>query len=99
TTGAAAAVAADARRLVTKRNRRLSHLAVWLLSLVPVLLLVFDFLSMRLGVNPIETITNRTGWWAMTMLVLTLAVTPLRRLFGWHALVRYRRQLGLATFI
>ena len=84
---------------MTKRNRRLSHLAVWLLSLAPVLLLVFDFLSMRLGVNPIETITNRTGWWAMTMLVLTLAVTPLRRLFGWHALVRYRRQLGLATFI
>jgi len=94
-----AAAGPDALRLVAKRNRRLSHLAVWFLSLVPALLLVFDFFTMRLGVNPIETITNRTGWWAMTMLVLTLAITPLRRLFGWHALVRYRRQVGLATFI
>src|SRR5690606_17599899 len=84
---------------VVKRNRRLSHLAVWLLSLVPALLLVFDGFTMRLGVNPIETITDRTGWWALTLLALTLAVTPLRRVFGWQGLVRYRRQVGLATFI
>lgn len=106
TTGAAAEAAAAAaagavatRRLVAKRNRRLSHLAVWLLSLLPALLLVFDGFTMRLGVNPIETITNRTGWWAMAMLAITLAITPLRRVCGWHALVRYRRQLGLATFV
>ncbi|HET8985791.1 MAG TPA: protein-methionine-sulfoxide reductase heme-binding subunit MsrQ [Trueperaceae bacterium] len=99
TTGAATRGSAATRRLVAKRNRRLSHLALWLLSLVPAALLVVDGFTMRLGINPIETITNRTGWWAMSMLAVTLAITPLRRVFGWHGLVRYRRQLGLATFI
>lgn len=88
-----------ADRAVAKRNRRLTHLAVWLLGLVPAGLLVVDGFTMRLGVNPIETITDRTGWWALFMLAATLSVTPLRRLFGWHGLVRYRRQLGLTSFI
>ena len=88
-----------ALRQVAKRNRRLGHVAVWLLGLVPAGLLIFDGFTMRLGVNPIETITDRTGWWALFMLAATLTVTPLRRLFGWHGLVRFRRQLGLTSFI
>lgn len=90
---------ADHVRRVAKRNRRLSHVALWLASLTPALVLVVDGFTGRLGVNPIETITNRTGWWALFMLAATLAVTPLRRLFGWQWVVRYRRQLGLATFV
>lgn len=86
-------------RVVAKRNRRLSHLGLWALSLVPAGWLVYDGFTGGLGVNPIETITDRTGWWALFSLAATLAVTPLRRLFGWHWAVRYRRQLGLATFI
>ena len=86
-------------RRAAKRNRRLAHVAVWLIGLVPAGLLLFDGFTDRLGVNPIETITDRTGWWALFMLAATLAITPLRRLFGWHGLVRYRRQLGLTTFV
>lgn len=86
-------------RAVAKRNRRLSHLGLWALSLVPAGLLVYDGFTGGLGVNPIETITDRTGWWALFALAATLAVTPLRRLTGRHWLVRYRRQLGLATFV
>ena len=51
-----------------------------------------------LGANPIETITHTTGDWTLRLLLLTLAVTPLRRLLGWNALIRYRRTLGLLTF-
>lgn len=87
------------RRVVAKRNRRLSHLGLWALCLVPAGLLVYDGFTGGLGVNPIETITDRTGWWALFALAATLAVTPLRRQFGWHGLVRYRRQLGLTSFI
>lgn len=94
-----AADLAARRRSAAKRNRRLSHLGVWLLGLVPAGLLIYDGFTGGLGVNPIETITDRTGWWALFFLASTLAVTPLRRLFGWHGLVRYRRQLGLTTFI
>jgi sulfoxide reductase heme-binding subunit YedZ len=52
----------------------------------------------RLGPNPIETITHATGDWTLRFLVLTLAVTPLRKLLGLPELIRYRRMLGLFAF-
>lgn len=63
--------------------------------LVPFGLLAFDAFGGRLSANPIEEITHRTGDWTLIMLLLTLSVTPLRRLtkFGW--LIRFRRMLGL----
>jgi sulfoxide reductase heme-binding subunit YedZ len=51
-----------------------------------------------LGVNPIEFITRSTGTWTLTFLLITLAVTPLRRLLGWNWLLRLRRMLGLFAF-
>lgn len=82
-----------------KRWRRISHLALWGLALTPAVVTLVQAFTNRLGFNPIETLTDRTGWWAIFHLVLTLAVTPLRRLTGWHWLVRYRRQLGLSAFV
>ncbi|MBX3144941.1 MAG: sulfoxide reductase heme-binding subunit YedZ [Trueperaceae bacterium] len=79
--------------------RRVSHLALWALCLYPAARLAYDFFTGGLSVNPIEDITNRTGWWALFALAATLAITPLRRLTKWHWLVRYRRQLGLTSFI
>jgi sulfoxide reductase heme-binding subunit YedZ len=52
----------------------------------------------RLGANPAEFIEHATGDWALQFLLLTLAVSPLRRLTGWNALIRYRRMLGLFAF-
>jgi sulfoxide reductase heme-binding subunit YedZ len=51
-----------------------------------------------LGANPIETITRASGEWALRFLLITLAVTPLRRLTGLHWLLRLRRMLGLYAF-
>lgn len=51
-----------------------------------------------LGANPAEFITRSTGDWTLRFLLLTLAVTPLRKITGWHALARYRRVLGLFAF-
>lgn len=51
-----------------------------------------------LGANPIETITRSTGVWTLRGLVITLAVTPLRRATGWNDLIRFRRMLGLFAF-
>ncbi len=86
-------------RAALERRRRTSHLALWALTLTPAAVTLVHAFTGGLGFNPIETLTHRTGWWAIVLLVLTLAVTPLRRLTGWHWLVRYRRQLGLATFV
>jgi sulfoxide reductase heme-binding subunit YedZ len=52
-----------------------------------------------LGANPVELVTRSTGTWTLVCLVATLAVTPLRRATGLHALVRLRRMLGLFAFL
>jgi len=48
--------------------------------------------------DPVEDITHLTGEWALRLLLACLAVTPLRRLFGWRGLAPFRRTLGLLAF-
>lgn len=66
--------------------------------LLPALLLLWDAFQQGLGANPVEEIIHRTGLWALRLLLLTLAITPLRRLTGWNELIRLRRMLGLYSF-
>jgi methionine sulfoxide reductase heme-binding subunit len=73
-------------------------IAIFILSLVPFLRLFVLGFQDRLGVNPIEFITHSTGFWTLTFLCITLAITPLRRLTGWLQLIRLRRMLGLFAF-
>jgi sulfoxide reductase heme-binding subunit YedZ len=71
---------------------------VFLLCLVPLGLLISRGGSDALGPNPVEAITHFTGDWTLRLLLVTLAVTPLRRLTGQAWLVRFRRMLGLFAF-
>ncbi|MEO8078086.1 MAG: protein-methionine-sulfoxide reductase heme-binding subunit MsrQ [Acidobacteriota bacterium] len=70
----------------------------FLLCLAPALWLLTRALTGRLGINPVEDITLTTGTWALRFLVITLAVTPVRRLTGWNRVIQYRRMLGLFAF-
>ena len=72
--------------------------ALFVVALIPLAYLVFRAVNNHLGANPIETINRYTGDWVLRFLMLTLAVTPLRKLTGWNALLRYRRMLGLFAF-
>ncbi|HHH39558.1 MAG TPA: sulfoxide reductase heme-binding subunit YedZ [Sedimenticola sp.] len=72
--------------------------ALFLACLAPFVWLVWRAAAGGLGANPIEAVTRFTGDWALRLLLLTLAVTPLRRITGWHALIRQRRMLGLFSF-
>ena len=72
--------------------------AVFVLCLLPLVLLVLDGFAGRLGANPIEVITHTTGLWTLRFLLITLAVTPARRLTGFGWLIRLRRMLGLFAF-
>jgi methionine sulfoxide reductase heme-binding subunit len=72
--------------------------AVFVAAWYPLARIVFFGLTDRLGANPIEFITRSTGLWTLVFLCITLAVTPLRRLTGVGALLRFRRMLGLYTF-
>jgi sulfoxide reductase heme-binding subunit YedZ len=79
-------------------TRRWIKIPVFLLALVPAGLLVRGMLTGDLGVNPAETIQLQTGRWALKFLLLSLTVTPVRRLTGWNILIQYRRMLGLFAF-
>ncbi len=81
-------------------NRALGwvNAAVFLIALLPLAKLVAAAYADDLGANPIEKITHVTGYWALSFLLITLAVTPLRRLSGWLWLMRLRRMLGLFAF-
>jgi sulfoxide reductase heme-binding subunit YedZ len=68
------------------------------LCLVPFVLLAADAITGGLGANPIKEAEIRTGLWTLRFLAITLAVTPVRRLTGWNAIIRYRRMLGLFAF-
>ena len=73
---------------------------VFLACLLPLALVLGDAFGLTgaLGANPVEEILDRFGNWGLRFIMITLAVTPLRRLTGWNWLARFRRMLGLFTF-
>lgn len=79
-------------------SKRWIKVPIFLLALLPVALLVRGALTGNLGANPAETIQLTTGRWALKFLLLSLTVTPVRRLTGWNVVIQYRRMLGLFAF-
>jgi sulfoxide reductase heme-binding subunit YedZ len=73
-------------------------LLVFINSIIPLALLLWDLSRNRVGPNPLEFATRTTGMLTLIFLCLTLAVTPLRKIFGINSLVKYRRMLGLFAF-
>ena len=71
---------------------------VFLLCLGPVFVLTWKGFHNLLGANPIDVITRSTGRWTLTFLLITLSVTPVRRVLGMAWLIRFRRMLGLYAF-
>lgn len=71
---------------------------VWLGCLTPLAILLYRAWRGDLTANPIELLTNWTGFTTLTLLVITLAITPLRRLTGWNSVIRLRRLFGLFAF-
>ena len=78
--------------------RRLLKPVLWIGCLTPGALLAWRAWQGDLGANPIEEVTHATGDAALIILLITLAVTPLRRLTGWNALIQLRRPFGLFAF-
>ena len=71
---------------------------VFALCLLPLALIAWDVWHGALGADPVAQLEHRSGDWALRLLLMTLAITPLRRLTGWHKAVRFRRMLGLFAF-
>lgn len=67
-------------------------------AVVPLALLFFDGFRGNLGANPIEFFLRTTGVLTLIFLLVTLSVTPLRKIYGWNSLIKFRRMLGLFAF-
>lgn len=74
------------------------HLLTHVGSLLPLLVGLLDFWQNNLGANPILEITHRTGKTALILLLLSLAVSPIRQVFKWPQIHKVRRPLGLYAF-
>ena len=86
---------------MTQKSIRFLKALLFLLCLVPLAKLVLEIFGvggMSLGANPIEELIHRLGIWGLNFLLITLAVTPLRRLTGKGWLLRFRRMFGLFAF-
>lgn len=71
---------------------------IFSLSLMPLFRLFYLGSVDRLGANPVEFVERSTGGWALIFLLLTLSMTPMRKLFGLNSFIQYRRMLGLYMF-
>ena len=80
-----------------RRIRQLHVLAI-AIGVLPVASLILGALTDELGAEPIERVTHVTGGWTLRFLLVSLAVTPVRRLFGWRWLAPLRRTFGLIAF-
>ena len=83
---------------MTEKNLRFAKLLVLVNAAVPGLLLAWDAFHHRLGANPVNFAILTTGMSALIFLMLTLAVTPVRKISGWNWIIFSRRTLGLYAF-
>ena len=85
-------------RNLTPSQIEKTKVVLFALCLLPLVRLFYGALNQGLGANPIEFMQRFLGTWTFNFLLITLTVTPLRKLTGWHWLIRLRRMLGLYTF-
>ena len=79
-------------RIGSRKVNRLK-VAIFVAALMPLTRLVWKAFTANLGANPIEVITRSTGTWTLAFLLITLSVTPLRKLTGIYGLIKFRRML------
>src|SRR5437870_868455 len=77
---------------------RILKILIFVAALGPLAWLIRAGLTGNLSANPLSDITNETGVWTLRFVCVTLSITPLRRLTGWNALIRFRRMTGLFAF-
>lgn len=89
-----------AKELMTQNwwIQRVGKPIIFVVCLVPLVIVIIKAFTGHLGANPIEAVTQSMGDWALRFLLITLAVTPLKRLLNWGWLIRFRRMLGLFAF-
>ena len=84
--------------MLTKINQKYLKVVIFTLSLVPIFYIIYQILTNQLGPEPIKDITHHTGKWALYFIVITLAMTPLKKITKLSIWINYRRMFGLFIF-
>lgn len=80
------------------KDTRFSKLLLFINGLVPLILLLWDYYRKQVGANPLEFVTRTTGMLTLVFLMITLALTPVRKITGLNWIVKFRRMVGLYAF-
>src|SRR6266704_5904250 len=80
------------------KDIRFAKLVLFVNGLVPLVLLLWDVYRKQVGANPLEFVTRTTGMLTLVFLLISLTVTPTRRITGLNWLIKFRRMLGLFAF-
>ena len=84
--------------MLTQINQRYLKIVIFALSLVPIFYITYQILTNQLGPEPIKDITHHTGKWTLYFIVITLAMTPLKKMTKLNIWINYRRMFGLFIF-
>ena len=84
--------------MLTQINQRCLRVIIFTLSLVPIFYVIYQILTDQLGPEPIKDITHHTGKWTLYFIVITLAMTPLKKITKLNIWISYRRMFGLFIF-
>ena len=84
--------------MFTQINQKYLKVVVFTLSLIPIFYIIYQILNNQLGPEPIKDITHHTGKWTLYFIVITLAMTPLKKITKLNIWINYRRMFGLFIF-
>jgi len=84
--------------MLTKINQNYLKVVIFTLSLVPMFFIIYQVITNQLGPEPIKDITHHTGKWTLYFIVITLAMTPLKKITKLNVWINYRRMFGLFIF-
>jgi len=84
--------------MLTQINQRYLKIVIFILSLMPIFFIIYQIITNQLGPEPIKDITHHTGKWTLYFIVVTLAMTPLKKITNLNIWINYRRMFGLFIF-
>ena len=84
--------------MFTQINQKYLKVVIFILSLVPIFYIIYQIITNQLGPEPIKDITHHTGKWTLYFIVITLAMTPLKKMTKLNIWINYRRMFGLFIF-
>ena len=84
--------------MLTQINQKYLKIVIFILSLIPIFFIIYQIITDQLGPEPIKDLTHHTGKWTLYFIIITLTMTPLKKITKLNIWISYRRMFGLFIF-